>query len=384
MKLLAVFMGGLALGIFGFVLVEQVQNQSQITVNKIQYEEDQKKLLDLSREVKTLKEKLLENEKTITRINTLILEREKSIENQKTEIEKLKDQVAAANPDKSPEKIKQKLVDVKAKFDKAFEKLDKEEVLDALKEALDIGPEAYKLAVELWRKIYDDYNSGGNKLKLMQTEYYMMLQSSDFLKWVLFEPGIDKALKIWSSYGLPWADPKNAPDILATALQKETDQDIQRYLIDNLIMIPSKKGEKVLIDSLYKTADGKIQKRIIFALSQNDSEDSTKALKDFSFSQNTEIAEAAKAAMVLQNPPVSGWGITTVYGDSQHGIKEGDIIISYDKHEIKSRNQLYDLTQKSSGKENISIEIYRNGKLEAIVVKGGRLGIEGRYVKPKN
>jgi membrane-associated protease RseP (regulator of RpoE activity) len=90
--------------------------------------------------------------------------------------------------------------------------------------------------------------------------------------------------------------------------------------------------------------------------------------------------------MIALNPPAPGVLITATTPGSQAeptGLRRGDVIVSYDGNDLKSFRQLRNAVSKRSSEELTSIVVNRGGSFMTLQLKGGRIGVNGDYVKPR-
>lgn len=384
MKLLT-FLGGILVGVLAIVMTNQVGEAEMITVHKDHYNELTVKYNLLEKEIRELTERISEKEKETMYLNNLILQKEILLKQMEDQIIKLggKPDSTLNETNQLPEKVKAE--EIKAKFDKAFAKNDGEKVMQYLRELIALGPEAYNIAVNLWRKINQDH-WGDNKLNLTRQQLQMTIAEVNFVKWALANNTIDHGIRRNAIFILPYLDPKSAPTVLSSALAVEKDGDLKRQFIRSLGDFKNKDSEKVLLDILYKENNLSMAREIIDSLSGYHSDEVTKALTTFTSSTDQNIADSARIALIAQNSPVNGYVVTRLNRSSQAekgGIKKGDIILGYNNQPVKNGWVLGDLIGKTSAKDTVTVTIYRNGSLLTLTLKGGRLGLDGRTVRTR-
>ena len=99
---------------------------------------------------------------------------------------------------------------------------------------------------------------------------------------------------------------------------------------------------------------------------------------------NLGVRAAAKASLLVRNPPATGYLVTGTVPDSQGeaaGVRAGDVVVSYAGSVITDGRALRQATSAATGEESVEVVVVRDGGEVTLVVRPGRMGVFGRAVK---
>ena len=97
------------------------------------------------------------------------------------------------------------------------------------------------------------------------------------------------------------------------------------------------------------------------------------------------VRRYATLTLLMKSPPVQGYLVSGIVDGSQAaaaGIKEGDIIVSYNGSDVRSTRQLAKLKSGVAADATVPIAVYRDGVVIPMTLKPGQIGINGQVVKP--
>lgn len=295
-------------------------------------------------------------------------------------------ETAGGRTELGKDEVATKGLEIRARFEAALAKKDGKGVLAALKALLSLGKDGYPLAAELWLKVHEDFN-GGNSLGLSYPQYYQSLGDPGFCRWAIREDGAALPVKLFAVGGMPWVDQEGAAAFLAASLEFNREPSVLLHMASQLGELSNPETAPVVLAWAQNTSlDAKVRGEFVAALGSFDTPEARQALAVLATDPDPLIRSSAKVAGILQNPPAQGMVLTTVTAESQAaaaGLQRGDLLISYNGQVPSSWEALVALIGRSDPQATIPIQFYRDGALQTVTVKGGRVGITGSFVKPK-
>ena len=129
-----------------------------------------------------------------------------------------------------------------------------------------------------------------------------------------------------------------------------------------------------------------IREEFVMALGTIKSEEAAHILDSLSNSRAAGLGEAARRAKAMRNPAGAGILLTTIFPETQAtaaGLKRGDILVSYGGNALKSMEDLVQRIQGTQQDAPVQLEVLRGGQRMIVTVRGGKLGINGRYTTLK-
>lgn len=283
-----------------------------------------------------------------------------------------------------------RLEELAKEAEKAEASKDGKALLAALKVTVELGEVAYPKVVELLGLIFQDM-FGERKYKLQMPEVFKLLASKPFVsyaKWTLLTPSVDSEARRGSVESLVWSNDPESGAFLEGVLKTEKDRLVAKSIIDNFAWRGDPHATEAIRAVLETRRDSKqMRMDAVNALWQLGDEEAMKALTSAAQGDaDADVREAARIASRGIDPPVAGYMVNyidTETGPAAGGLKRGDIVLAYNGRAIADTNTLGKESQTTEGKTEVPIQIYRDGQVVNLNVKGGAIDVWGRYVKPK-
>ncbi len=299
----------------------------------------------------------------------------------------LKTGPAAGAPEDTPKDVQ--TVDpasLKAAFEESLRRKDGQAALKSLKALLALGKDAYPAAAECWLELKKALKSGDG-IGLNSVHHERAIEDPAFLRWVLTTPALDKALRYQAIDTLAWTDPDGAPVFLASLLSTEEDPRMLDHLIGQLDDLKSPQTVGPLLAQAQKPGlDARMRADAVIALGQADAPEVTPALRLLAMDPEAQVRDAARFSLVVRDPPGAGIAVEDVTPGSQAeqaGLRPGDLLVSYNGQPTTSNGELRKLTSGVAPDSPVTLQILRDGVLQTVTMRGGRIGIDGTPVAPR-
>jgi membrane-associated protease RseP (regulator of RpoE activity) len=230
--------------------------------------------------------------------------------------------------------------------------------------------------------------NGPNRLGLSTVTFYMSLGDPairDLMVWA-FENPAPTDFRVMSVYSLVWTQPPaKTIELYSAALLTEREPTMQRAMVENLAFLRDPKAMKVLTDTfLDPTRDPALRALAAAQIATVEDPGIEIALQNAARGDPDErVREASAIALVIRNPPVSGYMVTGTLPDSQAsaaGMKSGDILVSYGGRPVRTLDDLRAAAGSTAGEQKVPVVVVRDGREVTIDLRPGRMGIYGREV----
>ena len=289
----------------------------------------------------------------------------------------------------SPEEIAAQMKELRSRKAALLEAKDGLGLLKLMQEFASLGKAGYAEAMEISGLLREDLRGKKRQFGISRSDYFRAVGSSmvPLMKWALAHP--DKAsasFRLDAAGLLKWQDLEAAPAYLE-ALKTETDARVAAEMAGAIRgMQKPEMAADLVAAARFQAGNPDALRRLLDALSGLPSAEADAALKNLASDPNPILRDEAALAFTALNPPAPGVLITTLSPGSQAeltGILRGDIIMSYDGHDLTSFRQLRNEVAKKDPDSLTSIVVNRNGGLVTLQLKGGKIGVNGNYVKPR-
>ncbi len=278
--------------------------------------------------------------------------------------------------------------EIAARAEAAFDKGTGAEVLEALKELAAIVPEGRAAAMELALRVNSDVE-GENRLGLNRVNFYMSLGAPamrDLMNWALENPS-PADFRVMTAYSLVWTQPADETiRKYSAALAAEQDENVQRALVGNLAFLKEPAAMQALSDIfLDASRDARLRALVAPELAASADPAVAAALENAARGDSDErVRSAAAVALVVRDPPASGYLVTGTLPDSQAaeaGVKSGDILVSYGGRPTRTLEALREAAAGAAGQEKVPVVVMREGREVTLYLRPGRMGVFGREVR---
>jgi len=281
-----------------------------------------------------------------------------------------------------------RVAEAAGRIDGVFERGDGKQALALLKELAALVPEGREAAMDLAVRMNEDVNGPG-ALKLSQMVFYGQLGDPavrGLMQWSLENPS-EADFRILSAWSLPWTQqPDETTRRFVKALRTAGEYGVQEALIVNLSRLRQPDAEKALAE-LLADADRSsfLRARVATELASSDDPAIAAALEQVAYGDpDPDVQAAAAAALVIKDPPATGFLVTGTTPDSQGasaGFRAGDILLRYGEAAVTTDWGLYQATRQAKGDQPIKVVVLRGGGEVELLVQPGNLGVYGRAVK---
>jgi len=280
--------------------------------------------------------------------------------------------------------------EIRAALPGYFEEAEGEKAIAALKELAALVPEGREAAQRLAVAINEDL-MGPGKLKLTEMTFYGSLADPaivELMHWSLENESL-AAFRTMTAYSLPWTQPVDATVAEFTkALRAETDPTAQRAFVSNLARMRKPEATAALTEILLDLGrPAGLRAQIATEIADRDDEELGRRLETLALSDpEPEVREAAKAALVIRDPPRTGFMVTGTLPNSQAaaaGLAPGDILVSYGNRRVRDLAELREAAEAASEDEQVPITVVRDGREVTLHLRPGRMGVFGRDVKAR-
>lgn len=294
-------------------------------------------------------------------------------------------------PGRSPAEVLRRVDEIREEIEEAFGSGDGKRALTLLRELGSLGAPAYDLAVSLARRLEKDVE-GDNLLDVSRIALHKVLGSPEFiplLKHAVTTANVDRSFRQTAASSLVW---KNAPETTALFLKQmsvEKDDRLFRQMADAVAELREPAAVSGLIELFGRRPDrAPFRMALIGAI-----EDLSDPLVDqklqslASIDPDPKVRTAARVSYVGRNPPEAGFLVSQVAGKTQAakaGLQPGDIIVRYNDQPLGADNELGRLVRGVPGNQTVSLLVLRNGQYQTFGIKGGKIGVDGRAVRPRS
>lgn len=274
--------------------------------------------------------------------------------------------------------------------------LAKKDRLGALRLVADLSragreswPLAAKTLLELQRSIEDE----DNPLGINVTRFYKAVRRDAFAP--LYADAIqnpaayDAAFRRFAVREVVWTDQDDVGALLANQLVLEKDARVAGSLAGALV----ERADPSLVDPLVAAAkahpqDARVRSWIADAIASIPGDAALQALNDLaSVETDPSVRQDLTVAALARTVPVPGYLITDVGRDSQAaqaGLHAGDLLATYGGTPINSMADLEKAKSAVPEGQSVVLGIVRDGQTITVTLKGGRIGIDGKVVKPRS
>jgi hypothetical protein len=287
-----------------------------------------------------------------------------------------------------PAAVAARVGELEKEIDAAFDAKDGKAALSCLKELAKLGRPAWPLAAKLITRLEQSINEG-NPLGISTNDFYKTAALFGELHADALENpgGYEKEFRLFAAYLLPWSDLENVNDILLRRLIREEDPTVAQAIAQNLADRPDARNVAALLDALEQQRDRDVRIAITESIAAQPGPDATRALEQIVAAESDpDLRKVAETSLAARQAQVAGFLITFVAPNSQAqagGLREGDILLTYRGVAIDSMETLDRLRASVGPEEVVEVAVWREGRQVAIGVKGGQLGISGRFVRPE-
>ncbi len=288
-----------------------------------------------------------------------------------------------------PEERARRIDELRAAVPVWFEQGDGTAAVAALRELAGMVPEGREAAMEVALLINEDV-SGEGKLNLSDVEFYGGLGDPNvraLMDWALERPESPPGFRVIAAYSLPWTQ---APDQtlaqFGSALSVEADVSVQRALVANIGRLNSPEAQR-LLGGILADPDRDASLRASAATELATTEDPmlVQAIEAAAASDaEPAVRDAARAALVLRNPPATGYLVTGTVPQSQAaaaGLRAGDVLVSYNGTPTVNVEALRTASAQAEGQDEVRVVVVRDGEEVEVLLRPGRLGVYGRAVE---
>ncbi len=262
-------------------------------------------------------------------------------------------------------------------------------LLRLMQEFASLGEAGYAEAMEISGLLRDDLRAKKHQFGISRSDYFRAVGSSmvPLMKWALANP--DKApaaFRLDAAGLLRWQDLEAAPSYLE-ALKSETDPKVAAEMARALRgMQKPEMAADLVAAARFQAGNPDALRRLLDAISGLPAAEADAALKGLASDPNPALRDGASLSYTALNPPAPGVLITATSPGSQAeltGLQKGDVIVSYDGNSLTSFRQLRNAVAKKDAEALTSIVVNRGGSLVTLQLKGGKIGVNGEYVKPR-
>ncbi|MCA8915797.1 MAG: PDZ domain-containing protein [Planctomycetes bacterium] len=293
------------------------------------------------------------------------------------------------------EEIAKRVTELKATFETAFAGKDKAAAMAALRDLQKLGPRAYDDAIEVWRKMAEDFGlkpwgAGPGELGMTFQDYVSLVSNFGLVEYGLTNPDVGSDFRIASIYNLPWWSNESASkraQLAGDALSKAKGYEAQAA-VDALKDIADPSTARYLADYLKSNTDNpEARKAAILALATKNTDEGWAAV-EFAAENDSDpdVKEAAQSALNQKDVPVAGVLITQViekYQAALAGIKVGDIMTEYNGVRIKTLEDINTAKKDVPDGKTVQVIVRRGDKDVTLTLGSGMIGINGVAVAPK-
>ena len=295
----------------------------------------------------------------------------------------------------SDEEVAKRVTELKATFETAFAGKDKAAAMAALRDLQKLGPRAYDDAIEVWRKMAEDFGldpwgAGPGELGMTFQDYVSLINNFGIVEYGLTDPDVGSDFRIASIYNLPWWSNESASkraQLAGDALSKAKGYEAQAA-VDALKDIADPSTARYLADYVRSNADNPdARKAAILALAMKNTDEGWAAVQ-FAAENDADpgVKEAAQSAMNQKDVPVAGVLITQVIAEYQAalaGIKVGDIMTHYNGVRVKKLEDVNNAKKDVAEGATVQVIVRRGDKDVTLTLGSGMIGINGVAVAPK-
>ncbi|MBI3269395.1 MAG: HEAT repeat domain-containing protein [Planctomycetes bacterium] len=288
-----------------------------------------------------------------------------------------------------------KVADLVARCSAAIADGDGRGVLAALKELTSPDPPGYSSAIDLWGLILRDL-SGENHLGIDYRAMYRIFSSPKALPLLKRALADDEATPEVRKLALERAavlDDGSVLPLLAQRLGLEKDPQVQRDMLCILADRGEPEGIHALAEALtMRSASAELRRTIVESLWDSDAPEVGAALRAaLEGDADPAVREAAAWAIILREPPVDGYLVSTVAhaadalpadlraGDA--GLRRGDIVVSINGVDVTSPLTIHEEAKKLEAGAPGRLVVYRDGKRVEVGVKTDQLDLRGQLVR---
>ncbi len=289
----------------------------------------------------------------------------------------------------TPEERQARVDELRAQMPNWFDRGDGKSALAALRELAAIVPEGREAAMQLALDINNDVNGDG-KLGLSDVVFYTGLGHPavvGLLDWALERGDTPSDFRVMAAYGLPWTQsPAETLEQFGRALNGEQNVDVQRALLANLGRMKSPESQRMLSDFFADAnKDAAVRGMIAMQLATTDDPGVLRTIETAAASdEDAGVRAAAKAALVLRDPPATGYLVTGTLPSSQAeaaGLRAGDVLVTYDGRPVPDGDSLRAAASEAGGADTVRVVVVRDGREVEVDLRPGRLGVFGRGVE---
>ncbi|MCB9895611.1 MAG: PDZ domain-containing protein [Planctomycetes bacterium] len=295
----------------------------------------------------------------------------------------------------SDEEVAKRVSELKVTFETAFTGKDKAAAMAALRDLQKLGPRAYDDAIEVWRKMAEDFGldpwgQGPGELGMTFQDYVSLITNFGIVEYGLTNPDVGADFRIASIYNLPWWSNESASkraQLAGDALAKASGYEAQAA-VDALKDIADPSTARYLADYVKSNTDNPDARRAaILALALKNTDEGWAAVQ-FAAENDSDpgVKEAAQSALNQKDVPVAGVLITQVIDEYQAalaGIKVGDILTHYNGVRIKTLEDVNKAKKDVGAGQSVQVILRRGDKDVTLTLGAGMIGINGVAVTPK-
>ncbi len=295
----------------------------------------------------------------------------------------------AANPAGPPSAGREQAAGLRSRIPELLEKGDGAGLLALMKDLAALGPEGYEGAMEIAEIFRKAFGNGEEALGIQKVAFNKAFGGPmvPLMQWALDHPGnASPWFRARSVHMMYWVSDVDAGPIFIAALGREKDPAVAAAMAGYLQRLAKPEMAGTLAGAARTHAgDARTLTGVLGALVELKSPQSEAALRSLASSSNPKLRDAAALALIEHSPPAAGVMVTTTVPKLQAervGIEKGDIIVSYDGKDVASMDQLRKLVTSRPQDTLVTVMVNRGGTVIPVQVKGGRIGIDGRYVRP--
>ena len=295
----------------------------------------------------------------------------------------------AGGPGGRPVSPEERAKQLRALIPKLLEKKDGAALMALMKELAALGEAGYAGAMQIAEIFRRQFGNGDRALGVAKVQFNKAFGAAmaPLLKWALENP--EKASPWFRAHSvnmLYWISDVDAGPILLAALGKEKDANVSASMANYLehLAKPEMVGDLLAAARSHSDRPRTLQP-ILDSLIAIHTTESEAALRDLAGDSDPTLRSEAQLALIEFSPPAPGVMVTLTQPKSQAeslGIRRGDIIVSYDGKPVESLDALRRQVMQKPGSQIVTLMVNREGQLVPIQLKGGRIGIDGKYVKP--
>ncbi len=295
----------------------------------------------------------------------------------------------------SDEEIAARINALEVEFNTAFGGKNKKAAMESLWAIQALGPRSYDKAIELWRKLAEDFGlnpwgEGPKELGMTMQDYVSLISEWGLVEKGLTDPSVPSDFRVASIYGTPWwssEDPDKRAKLLGEILLTGSGYEVEAA-IDALGDINSNSATRYLIDYLARNRDNpKARKLCISELAAKNTPDAWAGIEDAAqHDKDEDVRKHAQTAVDSNNVSVAGIRITFVDANSQGalaGIKLGDILTHYNAVRVKTIADINTAKAQVAEGESVKVTVRRGADDLTLTLGPGMIGINGVAVNPK-